>query len=87
MVILEYVIKTVIFYILIIVMIRLLGKREVGEISVFDLVVLLIIADIATTAISRDWSHVLYSICSMLTLFVLQKFFAFITLKKQQTKY
>ena len=72
--------KTAIFYILIIIIIRLLGKREVGEISVFDLVVLLIIADVATMAISRDWFYVLLSVASLLTLLGLQKLFAFITL-------
>ena len=74
------IVKTAIFYILIIIIIRLLGKREVGEISVFDLVVLLIIADVATMAINRDWIYVLLSIASLLTLLGLQKLFAFITL-------
>lgn len=77
---LNVIIKTAIFYILIIIIIRLLGKREVGEISVFDLVVLLIIADVATMAINRDWIYVLLSIASLLTLLGLQKLFAFITL-------
>lgn len=74
------IVKTAIFYILIIIIIRLLGKREVGEISVFDLVVLLIIADVATMAINHDWFYVLLSIASLLTLLGLQKLFAFITL-------
>lgn len=75
------IIKTILFYILIVIIIRLLGKREVGEISVFDLVVLLVIADIATIAISRNWIDVLYSFGSLLTLLALQKIFAYITLK------
>ena len=39
--------KVLIVYVSLIVMLRVLGKREVGELSIFDLVVLLIIADIA----------------------------------------
>lgn len=75
------IVKTIIFYILTVVIIRLLGKREVGEISVFDLVVLLIIADVSTIAITKEWVAVLYSGVSLLTLLGLQKLFAFIALK------
>ena len=75
------IIKTILFYLLIVIIIRLLGKREVGEISVFDLVVLLVVADVATIAISRGWVEVLYSLCSLITLLILQKLFAYITLK------
>lgn len=75
------ILKTIIFYVLTIIIIRLLGKREVGEISVFDLVVLLIIADVATLAINHDWFVVLYSIASLITLLILQKLFAYITLR------
>lgn len=75
------IIKTILFYLLIVIIIRLLGKREVGEISVFDLVVLLVVADVATIAISRGWVEVLYSLCSLVTLLVLQKLFAYLTLK------
>ena len=42
-----------VFFCLILVL-RILGKREVGELSIFDLVVLLIIADIAALGIDND---------------------------------
>ena len=35
------ILKTVLFYLILIIIVRLLGKREVGEVSVFDLVILL----------------------------------------------
>lgn len=74
------VLKTIIFYVLLILIIRMLGKREVGEISVFDLVVILIIADVATLGINNGWREVLISGLSLLTLLGLQKLFAFLTL-------
>ena len=46
--------KVLIVYVSLIVMLRVLGKREVGELSIFDLVVLLIIADIASLGIDND---------------------------------
>ncbi len=46
--------KIVAIYFTLIVCLRILGKREVGELSIFDLVVLLIIADIASLGIDND---------------------------------
>ena len=77
---LDIVIKTIIFYLVLIILMRLLGKREVGEISVFDLVVVLMVADIATMAITDRWHLVLPSILSLFALLFLQKIFAYISL-------
>ena len=76
----DIILKTIIFYIVIIIVIRLLGKREVGEISVFDLVVLLLAADIATMAITDEWDLVIPCILCLFSLLILQKLFAFISL-------
>ena len=76
----DIVIKTIIFYLVLIILMRLLGKREVGEISVFDLVVVLMVADIATMAITDRWHLVLPSIFSLFALLFLQKIFAYISL-------
>lgn len=77
----DIIIKTVIFYIVLIIIIRLLGKREVGEISVFDLVILLMVADIATLAINDDWNMVFPAILSLFALLILQKILALLSLK------
>ena len=77
----QIILKTIIFYLVLIVVVRLLGKREVGEISVFDLVILLILADIATLAINAEWSLVIPSILSLFALLVLQKIFAYVSLR------
>lgn len=77
---LNFILKTSIFFILLIIIIRLLGKREVGELSVFDLVVLLMIADIATLGIQDDWKEVVLSILALVVILVLQKLIAVISL-------
>lgn len=82
--IMEYlfmILKTTIFFLVLIVILRILGKREVGEISVFDLVVLLIIADIATLGIDGKMSETLVVIVSLFTLLLLQKLMSFLTVK------
>ena len=75
-----FVVKTIIFFLLLIIIIRLLGKREVGEISVFDLVVLLMIADIATLGIQDDWKEVLLSVLALIVILLLQKGIAILSL-------
>ena len=67
-------IKTAIIYFLLIIILRFLGKREVGQLSIFDLVILLIIADIASI------EFFLASLLSLVLLAVLQKLFSFLLL-------
>lgn len=76
----DIILKTIIFYLFLIVLIRMLGKREVGEINVFDLVVILLVADIATMAITDDWYFMIPSILSLFSLLLLQKFFSFLSM-------
>ena len=75
------IIKTIIFYVVMLIIVRLLGKREVGEISVFDLVILLIIADIATLSINEGWGMVIPSILSLFSLLLMQKIIAYLALR------
>ncbi len=75
----ETMINTISIYFIILIVIRLLGKREIGEISIFDLVVLLLIADISTIGIQNN--NLLISIISLVCLLILQKALAIIVLK------
>lgn len=68
-------------YIILIFVLRILGKREVGQLSIFDLVVLLIIADIASLGIGDD-NLLVPSFFCIFILVVLQKLISYITLKK-----
>ncbi len=68
-----------VFFLLIIVL-RILGKREVGELSIFDLVVLLIIADIAALGIDND-EFIIPSYFCVLILVVFQKALSLLLVK------
>ncbi|MDE7264611.1 MAG: DUF421 domain-containing protein [Anaeroplasmataceae bacterium] len=70
---------TAIFFCLIFVL-RILGKREVGQLSIFDLVVLLIIADIAALGIDND-QFIIPSYFCVLILVILQKALSFLLIK------
>lgn len=73
--------KIVAIYFILIICLRILGKREVGELSIFDLVVLLIIADIASLGVDNNefiWQS--YFCVGMLV--ILQKLLSILLLKK-----
>lgn len=72
--------KIGIIYFVLILLLRILGKREVGQLSIFDLVILLIIADIASLGIDND-GFFLASVLCLILLAVLQKTLSFVLLK------
>lgn len=74
------ILKICVIYLSVIIILRILGKREVGELSIFDLVILLIIADIASIGIDNTEFFIPGLVC-LVTLAVLQKIFSYILLK------
>ncbi len=75
-----YIIRTIVIFLSIMLLIRILGKREVGELSIFDLVVLLIIADIGAMGIEKKEMFYV-SLLAFFVLLCLQKLFALLLLK------
>ena len=78
------IIRTVISYILIIVIFRFMGKREIGELSILDLVVFIMLGDIAVIAIEKQDKPFFHIILPMLILLFLQVVLSFISLKSSK---
>lgn len=72
--------KIALIYFCLIIVLRILGKREVGELSIFDLVVLLIIADIGALGIDND-KFVIPSYFCVFILVILQKILSMLLMK------
>ena len=73
--------RTIILYFLIAIIIRFLGKREVGQLAIFDLIILLIIANISSIVIENEDISLLSIVFVLIFLALLQKFISFISLK------
>lgn len=71
-------------YVLIILIFRGMGKREIGELSILDLVVYIMIAEMAVTAIEQPKESLWVSIMPMLLLMAIQITFAYISLKSKK---
>ncbi|MGG1595765.1 DUF421 domain-containing protein [Terribacillus saccharophilus] len=73
--------RTILSYIVIVIIFRLMGKREIGELSIIDLVVYLMLAEIAVFSIEDPSSHLLHFIVPMVILLIIQRGTALLSLK------
>ena len=75
--------RTLFFYGLIIIIFRVMGKREIGELSILDLVVFIMIGEMAVVAIEKHDSPLLHTMVPMIVLMALQIILAIISLKSK----
>ena len=59
-----------------------MGKRELGQLSIIDLIVSLLIAELATISIENYKGSILYSLIPIVILTLLQCILAYFSLKK-----
>ena len=71
-------IRTLIIYITLAVIMRLMGKRQIGEMQPFEFIVTLIIADLTCIPMADVSIPLIYGIVAMLTLFLLHQLLALI---------
>ncbi|MDO7788257.1 DUF421 domain-containing protein [Desulforamulus aquiferis] len=72
--------RTIIIYLVVLLVVRLMGKREIGQLSSFDFVVAIIIADLAAIPMESPHIPLWYGIVPLATLGVLEVVFSYITL-------
>jgi uncharacterized membrane protein YcaP (DUF421 family) len=70
-VILEIVLRTIVIYLVVLIGVRLSGKREVGQMTPFDLVLLLLISNSVQNAMTGPDTSVLGGIAAAATLLLL----------------
>jgi uncharacterized membrane protein YcaP (DUF421 family) len=80
------VMRTLFLYFLILIIFRLMGKREIGELSILDLVVSIMIAEMAVTAIENIKDPLVHTIIPMVLLMFIQIALAFLSLKSQKVR-
>ena len=74
--------RTIFFYFFIFIIYRIMGKREVGQLSITDLIVSLLIAELTVISVENYDKSILYSLIPIVILVLLQCILAFISLKK-----
>ncbi len=78
--------RTIVMYFLILLVFRIMGKREVAELGVQDLVVFLILAEIVAVAIVDPEIKIWEVIIPMVLLLIIQLLLSYISLKNQRLR-
>lgn len=76
------IIRTIFFYLFIFLIYRIMGKREVGQLSITDLVVSLLIAELTVISIEDYEKSMLYSLIPIIVLVLLQCILSYLSLKE-----
>ena len=66
------IIKTFILYFFLILVLKVMGKREIGELSLFDVAVIFIISEILSISISNPSKSILFSIIPIIVIVLLE---------------
>lgn len=78
--------RTVLFYLLITLLYRFMGKREIGQLGMVDLIVSILIAELAAMSIDNLEDSVFMSIIPIVSLVVIQIGASYISLKNAKIR-
>ncbi|CAM3321432.1 DUF421 domain-containing protein [Paenibacillus lupini] len=78
--------RTVLIYFVVFLIMRFMGKREIGKLSVFDLVISVMIAEIAVIVIEDVDRSMWEGVLPMIVLLLIQVGIAFIALKNRKLR-
>lgn len=83
---LQVVFRTMFFYFFVILCFRLMGKREIGQLGVIDLIVSILIAELIAMSIENIKDSIFLTIIPIAILVVLEIFISFISIKSRKIR-
>lgn len=78
--------RTLILYAVLVIVTRVMGKRQVGELQPFEFVVAILLADLAAISMSDKETPLLNSLVTIFTLLVAHVFVSYIALRSQSVR-
>lgn len=78
--------ENIITYLYLIIMLRILGKKEMSRITLFDVIVFLLISELMTLSIGNDDISFFYGAFSVLVIVLVDKVFSYLTMKYKRLK-
>ncbi|MGG0187468.1 DUF421 domain-containing protein [Bacillus rhizoplanae] len=84
---LQIVFRTIILYSVMLIIFRLMGKREIGELSVLDLVVFIMLGEMAVIAIENMDKSIWHQLVPMVLIMVIQIALSLVSLKSQRIRH
>lgn len=74
-------IRTIILYILVLLTMRLMGKREIGQLQPFELAIAIMIADLATIPMANNGIPIFNGIIPIIGLLIMEMLISFINMR------
>lgn len=81
---LSIIFRTVFFYFLVAIAYRIMGKREIGQLGIIDLIVSILIAELVAISIENLKDPIIYTIAPIVLLVILELVLAFISVKSRK---
>ncbi len=78
--------RSVFFYILVTILYRIMGKREIGELSIMDFIVSIFIAELVAISIENYNSSILVSLIPVIALDLIQILLSYISMKSKKIR-
>ena len=78
--------KTILFLSIILVIIRIMGKKELGELNVFDIIVSFMISEIFSNAIAEPDTNIFLAILPIFIIFFVQLCISYVGLKSKKIR-
>ncbi|MBQ9024464.1 MAG: DUF421 domain-containing protein [Bacilli bacterium] len=76
--------RTIFFYLLVVISYKIMGKREVGELSVFDFIISMLISQLIAVSIENYKDSIWFVIIPLITLVIFQVLIAKFSLKSNK---
>ena len=78
--------RSVFFYFIVTILYRIMGKREIGELSIMDFIVSLFIAELVAISIENYKMSIFMSLIPVLILSLIQIFLSYISIKSKKIR-
>lgn len=83
---LNVILKSIAVYLIVLILLKFMGKREIGQVSLFDFAIILIISDILVFSIEEKSDKFWYYFICGLLLTIIQRFISFLILKSRNLR-
>lgn len=80
------ILRSVILYAVVLIVMRIMGKRQIGQLQPFELVITIIISELAAVPMQDTGIPLLYGILPILILMIAQVLLSFVSLKSEKAR-
>lgn len=80
------VLKTILFLVFIMIIMKIMGKRELGQLNAFDIIIFFMISEIFSLSIDDSNTDVFKTLLPITVIFIIQIFISFVVLKSNRLR-